>query len=263
MDTRITEASELFVVSAGWIDPKQERSYIEGNVATVGLLGLVEPAHQRLQRAVQTESISSKEIDEARDAADSLDDEYDDLYRGSYYYVTSQAFFHRDRHGEFMALREYLFPDDLAGINKSYSAESGEAGLLQQRLTDEKRAQLSVLQVENGVSLLSKIEKLLQVGAALGLAEKKKQDLLRAQAESAPLTRSELNQIKAEWLATAKTLLGAVKLSTMKEEQKKALSEPFEKLEEKITARARTRAEARKRAEEETKKKLEEEAKKA
>ena len=254
MNTKIAEPSELYAVSLVWVDPKQERERLASKEATRGLLSLTESAHNKLQRAVQTETVSSKELEAAREEAEDFDEQYDDLYRGTFYFMTSLAAFNPERREEYLGLRNYLLPDELAGVNKSYSAEAGEAGLLQQRLSNEKRAQLSIIQVESGVPLLTKIEKLIQVGVALGRAEKKKQDLLRLQGESQPLSRSELNQIKAEWLVTARTLLSAIELTDFSEQDKQTLKAPFTQLEQKLAARAKARAESKKKTAEETNK---------
>jgi hypothetical protein len=254
MNTKIAEPSELYAVSLVWLDSKQERTRLAIKEATKGLLPLVEAAHNKLQRAVQTQAASSKELELAREEAEDLDEQYDDLYRGIFYFLTALAAFNIKQREEYLGLRNYLLPDELSGVNKSYSSEAGEAGLLQQRLSNEKRAQLSIIQVEPSLSLLTKVELFIQVGVALGLAEKRKQDLLRAHGESQPMSRSELNQIKAEWLVTARTLLSAIELTDFSEQEKQALKAPFTQLEQRLVARAKTRAESKKKTNEEPKK---------
>lgn len=263
MDIRYVESSELFAVSAIWLDPKQERSKLESKDATRGLLPLMETAHKGLQRAVQTEEFSTAELEKARKEADDLDDLHDDLYRGTFYLLTAQAAFSPERRELLLELRDYLFPDGLAGVNKAYLTESGEVGLLSERLTPEKRSLLQSVVVDSTTHLLMKVEQLIKVGAALGLAEKKKQDLLQLQSEMAPLSRSEINQTKNDWLIAAKTFMGAIQLSSFSKSEKKALLQPFVETEQKVLARIKSRSEAKRKAEEEAKKKADEAKKKA
>lgn len=242
MDIRILLPSECFAVSAAWLDPKGPLlALLQSQDATRGLLPQISLVHQSLIRLLPSAAQSHQNLKIARDEADTLDDEHDDLYRGVFYLLTAASSFDPVKREALLHLRKRLLPDDLAGINKPYSVEAGEADRLEQRLDERSRDILAGITL-NGITALQYIERLIRIGKKLGETEVKKQQIakeLENNLEEPSL--SEINEGKARWFAVAKLFTGNIKLAGFSEEEQKLLLSPFEALEATCEERAHER----------------------
>jgi hypothetical protein len=242
MDPRLVLPAECFVVSASWLDVKGDlMPLLQGKEATRGLLGQLTVAHQGLSRLVSTPKNNSQKLIEARAGAEGLDTRHDSLYKGIYYCLVCVAELYPEKEDEYTTLREYLFPDGLAGVTRSYAAEAGEVGLLEARLTPAHRAALQAI-VINGVTLLSWVEDLIQTGKQLGAVEAQKKVLAQELELDPELSLSEINEGKSRWFAVANLFSGVVRYAGFSDAERVQLLAPFEALEKTYQERAKERS---------------------
>jgi hypothetical protein len=242
MDPRLVLPAECFVVSASWLDVKGElMPLLQSKEATRGLLGQLTVAHQGLSRFVSTPKNNNQKLTEARAEAESFDERHDGIYKGIYYCLVCVTELYPEKKDEYTTLREYLFPDGLAGVTRSYAAEAGEVGLLEARLEASHRAALQVI-VINGVTLLSWVEELIQVGKQLGAVEAQKKVLAQELELDPELSLSEINEGKARWFAVANLFSGVVRYAGFTDAERVKLLAPFEALEKAYQERAKERS---------------------
>jgi hypothetical protein len=124
---------EMVQVSSPWVkDGTEARKAILAVPLMASVLPKVEAAHQGLHAAQP--GGENPRLAELQKEAFEEDQRHDTVVRGIHTYLTGLATLSGDTGGELLQLRDFLLPEGLEAIQKSYRAEAGAGDLLQTRL---------------------------------------------------------------------------------------------------------------------------------
>lgn len=224
MNLRSLETSEMIHLSAPMVTAKAEaHAVLKGHPATVGLLPMLEEAHEGL---VATESATG---DGARDAevrrlsaeCIRIDRRHDALIRCLWGTLEALAIAPKEpEQGE--AYREAataLFPSGLQAQQASYRGQAGLASTTDERLTKEHRATLRGIRTPEG-TLLDFVAEWKEAARELG-----ELDTQRARLEAASPERRKIDIVEARntWIAAMATVVQVVTVAARLEAAARAV----------------------------------------
>lgn len=175
---------EMAHVSEDWVNPKSEaHQAILATPELAALIPRVEAGHKGLH-ATQPK-VDDARLTKVQEKAAGFDLRHDEIVRGAYWLLTSLAWLAGagETAESLLRLRDFLFPDGLETIQKSYREESGAASLLETRLAGDAAMKKQAKDVPVfKTNLLHYIDELLRVAKALGVAEQERAQLAAAAA---------------------------------------------------------------------------------
>lgn len=185
---------------------------------TAGILVSIEASHNGLFRVNDQLSKAPTVVRELYQQQVRLDLQYDHYYRSIYYHLTAIISLYTARGEEdkvvaFTALREFLFPDGLAGVNFSYDEESGAAMLLERSLTDEARQLLKGIRIEENTTLLDLLLLQISLGKEIGALEQQKKLAQATEDENPGPTLRDQQRAGEAWINSFRAMAQALRLA--------------------------------------------------
>jgi hypothetical protein len=183
MAAKALTTDEMIGVSNGLVEEGQSpREAAKKVPAAAALLPRIAKVHAGVL-AVLPEPENPR-LAEIKSESSAVDLRHDNIIRGGHGLLTSLALLtaDADRAAEYIELRDFLFPDGLESIQKSYSAEAGQAERLKKRLTPARKRQLKAIAASDA-SLLAYVNELLAKGKRLGELEAERATIEEAPAE--------------------------------------------------------------------------------
>jgi hypothetical protein len=175
MSRKRLTTSEMLFLSAQWLNPESPANKaILASPDLAPTLPRLQSAHQDLSTAAQPTALNPRLFEVIKEQTD-IDDRHDDIIRGIHGLLTSTALLlGNPDNTDLLSLRDQLIPDGLASVQKSYTAEAGDAAQLAARFTPEIRSKLDKFFVgpKSAQHKLSQyLDEWIQLGAKLGSLE--------------------------------------------------------------------------------------------
>ncbi len=212
MALRHLDSAVMLQLSATWLDSTSEahtKLLAVPDLATflprlskphTALAGLLQPGHNS-----RVTAIIQQQFD--------IDIRHDNLIRGIVSVLSGSAeLLSGEAERILLELRDFLAPEGLSSIQKSYRAEATQAAQLKDRITPEVRAQLDSLQI--GLSGQSKplshfVDEWLTLGRSLGMLEDEKS---RLQDSPEQTTAQAIVKARNLWIRTVNALIAQAEL---------------------------------------------------
>jgi hypothetical protein len=186
-----------------------ERTLLTATPQTAGLLVSLDAAFTRLTHAAKRgpAPTGARDIYKKQRRVDLI---HDQLLRGNFYYLTALACYAAAAGDEvaaamYLALRDQMYPEGLAGTSLSYDEEAGAAEILEKNLSDEVRLKLKGIVITPGSNLLEKVLSQMEQAKMLRVLEQQKK---AAQQTDNALDHANDDERKTryEWIDTVRTL---------------------------------------------------------
>lgn len=208
---------EMVQLSGPWVtDGTDARQAILAEPTIAGVLPHVEAAHQGLHEAQPTGE--DPRLAEVQEEAAGVDLDHDTIVRGAHGLLTSLALLCGDaaKAGELLALRDFLLPDGLETMQKSYRAESGAGSFLETRLAEDadKKKQLEAIPVLDK-NLGDHVGVLLAKAKHLGELEDERAKLVSSGAN--PSDAAKLLAARNRWIRTVNALVANAAMAELPE----------------------------------------------
>jgi hypothetical protein len=165
-----------------------------------------------------------------REAA--LDAEHDDVVRGLHGALTALARV-SSAGTELLQLRDTLFPEGLAHIQKSYRGQAGHAAIVEARLDDALKARLKAVNLHDK-NVLELTLRWLTIAKELGAAEEE-----RARLEPQQSSAAEINSARLGWVRIMNALLANADLVDLDQATDRLLFGPLRAAEHAAGSRGR------------------------
>jgi len=203
-------AAEMLAISQPWLDPAHAAHKALVKVSEISpLLNRLTGAHQLL--LAQRPQDGSRAAALQRELA-VLDAEHDELARGIHSLCEGLAILSEgeDERSNWERLRMLLLPVGLGIVNQSYTAEAGNAILLEQRLEDLSPADKKLLkgQLIGHRSLYDLVLRWIAVGLAIGNKEQERQSLAPGP------TQAEAHSARTQWQRVVSALVALLELAS-------------------------------------------------
>lgn len=206
---------EMVQVSSGWTAGTSARGKLEAVPLLKGLLPQLDQAHEGLLRAsTATEDARLKELSAQAAQVDAV---HDTLLRGLYDFLTGLSLLVEDGQ-RFITLRDRLFPDGPAMIQRSYRGQAGAAEMIRERLTPAVEQELQSIPVP-GTHLGERVEAWLKAAAKLGALEDERAQL----ANTPPTPRGMLMNARLSWIRAVNALVANAQLVELSPEDDAAI----------------------------------------
>lgn len=212
MALRHLDSTVMLQLSATWLDPTSDahKALLAVPDLATFLPRLAKP-HTSLGALLQpgNDSRISAIINEQFE----IDIRHDGIIRGVIAFLSGAAeLLAGDAGKALLELRDFLVPDGLSSIQKSYRTEAAQAAQLHERLTPAIKAQLDSLQL--GLSGQSKplsyfVDEWISLGKKLGLLEDEKARLQDSPAET---TAQAIIKTRNLWIRTVNALVAQAEL---------------------------------------------------
>ena len=238
MSVRTMDAATMIAVSDPWVDPQRDRPLFESYPLIAGMVPIVGTAHAELLRVRVTPSENKAAAKLLSEKALALDTEHDDRYRGIYTLLSTWASVSKEkRRATIEKLIEELFPEGLAGTQRSYLAEAGNIELAASRLTPEAEKTLASIVVDKQ-NMLQLVNEWIVVGRKLGEVERERARL--TETADNRITAQEVMQARYQWIRAVNALRALLELeSDIPEDVRVRILQPLRTAEAKL---ARKRA---------------------
>ncbi len=216
-------SDEMIHVSSAWIDPKSgARKAILANPILAPILPCIQKAHDTLAVATQP-SVADPRLSEIIEEESRDDSRHDEIIRGTDSFLSGACMLlGPDKAAtDLSTLRDFLMPDGLESLRKTYRAEAGQASQLADRLSPEVRAQLASISVgrkSDKKTLAQFVDEWIRLGAALGKLEAEKAQLLAPRSQSDPGQGSQVVKARNQWIRTANALIASASIANIDEE---------------------------------------------
>jgi hypothetical protein len=212
MAFRHLESTVMLQISATWLDPASDANKVLLAVPDLAtfLPRLAKP-HTSLSALLQPGSdtriaaIISEQFE--------IDIRHDGIIRGVFAFLSGAAeLLSGDAGKALIELRDFLVPEGLSSLQKSYRTEAAQAAQLNERLTPTIKAQLDSLHL--GLSGQSKplrhfVDEWISLGKKLGLLEDEKARLQDSPAET---TAQAIIKARNLWIRTVNALVAQAEL---------------------------------------------------
>lgn len=175
---------EMVRTSKSWLDESSARHLaIRSNAHLAPFLPHIQDAHEGLSEVTQP-VVDDGALQFVTVKQAGADVRHDSLIRGSFGLLTAMAELaglESEEATKLIALRDFLLPDGLMSVSKTYRGEAGQADQLRKRLGDVpmKLDQIIVGPKKNKRDLGMVVEEWLDLAQQLGDLEDEKADLLR------------------------------------------------------------------------------------
>jgi hypothetical protein len=232
----------MIAISDPWVDDRRDKALLVSMPLTAGLVPILVSAHSGL---LQIRLVASEDEAIARVLAEqalTLDSEHDERYRSLYAIVTGWAAVSSSeaRRNMLEKLRDTLFPEGLAGTQRSYLAEAGNVELAVSKLTPEIEETLNSIIVD-GRSVFQIFNEWVEVGRKLGEVERERARLSVKKSDDVFTAKDVLNA-RFFWIRAVNALSAVLDLeSEVTNETRVRILQPLRSAEAKF-ARKRTAA---------------------
>lgn len=241
MSRKRLATNEMLFISAEWL--KTDSPAHKAILASTDLaptLPKIQSTHQELSNAAQPIALNPRLFEIIKEQTD-IDERHDDIIRGVFGLLSATAaLLGAPESAPLLALRDQLIPEGLASVQKSYSAEAGEAAQLASRLTPEIRSQLDRFYVGPKSAqhkLTTYLDEWIQLGAKLGSLEIEKSRLNSN--ESTTATGAALVNARNKWLRTVNLFLAVAEASELDPETDALVFGPLRMAESRADRRSR------------------------
>ncbi len=162
-----------------------------------------------------------------------LDAQHDDLVRGIQSLLTAQSYLAAStaEREQWAKLRDKIFPDGLALLNRSFADEAGQAALALARLSADERKKMKATAFGT-TNLLALCEQYAQVARKLGDAATAK-----ATPPQAMVSRAESASARNQWIRVVSAILTAIEMTEDSDELLREVVTPLRDLARKADRR--------------------------
>jgi hypothetical protein len=197
-----------------------------------GILVSIESSHNGLFRVNDQLSKAPAVVRELYQQQVKLDLQYDNYYRSTYYHLIALIALNTARGQEskvkeLTALRDFVFPDGLAGVNFSYDEESGAATLLERSLTEEPQQQLKGIHIEESTTLLDLLLLQISIGKEIGALEQQKKEAQAAEQTNPGPTLRDQQRAAESWINAFRAMEQALRLAVIDKRLTKEAAKVF------------------------------------
>jgi hypothetical protein len=203
---RLTTA-EMISLSTPWVDPEHEEHKALFDIEdTRPVLRRIGSAHAAIL-AAQPKEAGNKALAALQEEAARLDDEHDDLVRGTVFVLQGSALLQQDRaqRDALLRLKDSLFPTGPAATQRSFREEAGQAELLKGRLTSPMRSLLKSVPSPDG-HLLTTIQRYQRAAHKLGALEDRRSAVRGATGPAA----SDMTTARNRWIRAVNVLIATL-----------------------------------------------------
>jgi hypothetical protein len=193
-------------LSQGWLDPQGSLPILEQHDLTRGLLEHLRSNRRAMRAASQSTNDWDQKLEELSREQFALDYAHDQQVRGLFQLLGAMAELCEQEASatELLELRQWLFPQGLDLVRRSYVEEAGHGGYIEEQLTPELRKKLKAISwkiSKQTTNLLLEVEKWLAASRELGKREAEKLQLQSLRSTSKSQNRSRtMNQVRQEWI---------------------------------------------------------------
>jgi len=206
MAMRYIRPETMIMISNLWLT--EMRSLLEGIPIILPLVPVIQGAHADLLSKQSLGSALDAELGILQGRMTLLDLLHDRKQRGTYFILSGLAEAADDPAdaAEILALRDHIFPEALAGINRSYLDQAGDAHRLPARLNPAQQQLLSSLTTPDG-TLAQYVEQWRTAALELAALDAQRTGLLtqRATGEGGA-TPDQAHRAVLHWIRVAQTL---------------------------------------------------------
>ncbi len=206
MAMRYIRPETMIMISNLWLT--EVRALLEGIPITVPLVPVIQRAHDDLLAKQSLGSALDAQLAILQGRMTLLDLLHDRKQRGTYFILTGLAEAANDPAdaAAILALRDHLFPEALAGINRSYLDQAGDAHRLPARINPAQQQLLSSLTTPDG-TLDQYVEQWRTAALELAALDTQRAELLtqRASGEGGA-TPEQARQAMLQWVRVAHAL---------------------------------------------------------
>jgi hypothetical protein len=228
MDLKSFSISSMVAISSPWTDEKADRPLLASIPLISALLTALSEVHQSLVTLRVTISSSSKELKALIGESLLLDRLHDSLYRGCYNILSGASDIAEDetKKADILEVRDTLFPKGPGAVLESYLDEVGNIEIMAARLTPEIKSFLKAIVIDN-VTLSTTIDKLVETGAALGKAERRKARTSDT-ANNGIVRKSDVLKARYRWINIVQTMIQLLDIAPeVTEETKNLILQPL------------------------------------
>ncbi|TKD10058.1 hypothetical protein [Polyangium fumosum] len=235
------QTEEMLQVSATWTDLQSPaRAALLGNPDLSAKLARIDEIHSILAAAAQP--ANHPRLDEISSEEGKIDLRHDAIIRGVYGFFTSTAELLGGEAGaDLIQLRDFLIPEGLPSMQKTYRAQAGQAQQLASRLTPAIQMRTSGIligQVPAQKSMTEYLQEWIALGKQLGELEDEKGRLLAEQSELS--SGAALVKARNRWIRVANSLVADGELAELAPATEALIFGPLRDAEKKADARARS-----------------------
>lgn len=210
---------EMVDVSGAWLDAgSPEGKVISRAKGLVPLLMFVREAHEGLLASqVVAENPHAARIKELTQTNTDLDRDHDRHVRGSILLLEALALLAKSdkRRDAYRATSLALFPDGASTTQLSYSAEAGNAAMVDERLSDAHKKTMATIVTPEG-SLPEIVGRWKKVARALGESDKERTRLMEVKADGT--TKSDGIQARNAWIRAVDVFRRAIPMAKLSAE---------------------------------------------
>ena len=239
---------EMAQISGGWFTEGAARTAIAATPALDALMPSMNTAHIGLRNVAPDVDMTVR-LKQLADEGVGCDYRHDTTMRGTHVVFTGLSMLastdvERDR---LLALRDFVLPDGLAGTQKSYRGEAGEAALLTQRFEEEpaRAAELDamVLPVDGGITLRTVVNRWMSEATRLGEIDKERVALTGpGTASTTVITPAAARAAREAWMEQVRALRVVAAAVRLSPERHHAIFGELEAAEAKAARRGRAAA---------------------
>ena len=234
-------------VTDEWTDAGKQRPILGGIVEVAGMLGRLDGVHEdvlNVQFTGEAQGELEKELKALSVQAGSLDVEFDNLARGIYGNLESNALLAKAPEKKEMCrkLKSVVFPKQTGIVKMTYWEESGEAKLLEGRLNEDLRKGLRSIPCLEG-NLEQAVDEFIVAGNELGNVESKRVRLAEQDGDKETVTRSDSLKARNKWIRVVNSFLSVLEIADIDEKTMTNILQPL------MTAVEKSRPDVKKPAE--------------
>lgn len=238
---RLTTA-EMVQITGPWIEPTSKaKTAMLGKPLLAALVPQIEAAHAALHGAQG--SPDNPKLETLKGEAAALDQKHDTIIRGVHMVLSGLALLAADDEAanKILAVRDFLVPDGLAGIQASYRAEAGAAELLATRLAADPAVVGATKDIPvHGKSVHDFVETWIATARDLGKNEDERAQLAPS---AGPSDGAKLVEARNLWIRTVNGVVAMGALAGLDAEADRMIFSPLRDAEKTADRRIKAPAE--------------------
>jgi predicted DNA-binding protein len=218
MSLRYLTTETMLHLTQGWLDPQGGLPILEKHDLTRGLLDRLRSNRTAMMTASRLSNEWEQQLEALSKEQAVLDQAHDQQVRGMYLILSAMAELAEDSTmaTELLELRDWLFPQGLELIRKSYVEESGHSGHIEEELSPERRKKLKTIGWKFSkyeTNLLQEVDRWLDAGRELGKKENEKLQVQSQREENKDQNISpSINLVRKEWVRLTQALRSNLEL---------------------------------------------------
>ena len=214
-----------------WTDAGKQRPILGGIVEVAGMMGPLDGVHKGVldvQFTGEAEGELEKELKKLSVQAGNLDVEFDNLARGIYGNLESNALLAKAPEKKEMCrnIKSIVFPKQTGIVTMTYWEESGEAKLLEGRLNEDLRKGLRSIPCLEG-NLEKAVDEFIVAGKELGNVESKRVRLAKQDGNEETVTRSDSLKARHKWMRVVSSFLSVLEIADIDEKTMTDILQPL------------------------------------